>query len=223
MPLAPVHPVQSVLRFLSLPGFALAMVLALVATPATATSSEDADLIAALRAGGLNLYFRHMATEWSQSDHIRKEGDWRSCDSARVRQLSDVGREQARIVGSAIGQLRIPVGEVLASPYCRTVESARLLQLGEVRETFEVMNLRAATFVGGRARVIATARALLSSTPATGNRVIVAHGNVARESTPVYPGEGEMVIFEPLGDNGFRLLGRVAIDDWPRLLALDTE
>ena len=206
-----------------LTGLVMFALLVIPALPSQASSVDDAGLLTVLRAGGYNLYFRHMATEWSQSDQIRAPGDWRSSDPARVRQLSDAGREQARIVGAAIRRLRIPVGEILASPYCRTVESARLLQLGEVRETLEVMNLRSANFVGGRASVIATARALLSTTPAEGNRVIVAHGNVARESTPVYPGEGEMVVFEPLGNSRFRLLGRIAVGDWPRLMALDTE
>ena len=154
-----------------------------------------------------------MATEWSQSDHIRKQDDWRSCDPARVRQLSETGREQARTAGKSIRQLRIPVSEVLASPYCRTVESARLMDLGEVRETVEVMNLRSADFVGGRSQVVATARALLSRAPVQGNRVIVAHGNVAREATPAYPGEGEALVFEPRGDSGFKLIGRITVSD----------
>jgi hypothetical protein len=43
--------------------------------------------------------------------------------------------------------------------------------------------------------------------------VIVAHGNVAREATPVYPGEGEALVFEPDGAGGFVLRGRIAVDD----------
>ena len=33
-------------------------------------------LVQELRAGGYNVYFRHAATDWSQSDHIREAGDW---------------------------------------------------------------------------------------------------------------------------------------------------
>lgn len=204
-------------RFLALLSFVL-LSFGVATTPAA-----ERELLQELRAGGYNLYFRHMATEWSQSDHIREAGDWRSCDPGRVRQLSGAGRDQAVTVGEAMRQLRIPVGEVLASPYCRTVESARLMGLGEVRETIAVMNLRSADFVGGRASVIASTRALLANVPASGNRVIVAHGNVAREATPAYPGEGEALVFEPQGEHGFRLVGRIAIEDWARLQALDAQ
>jgi len=79
----------------------------------------------------------------------------------------------------------------------------------------------AADYFGGRAAIVATARALLATPPALGtNRVIVAHGNVAQASTPVYPAEGEGVIFRPDGKGGFYLVGRISPADWPRLVKL---
>jgi broad specificity phosphatase PhoE len=195
--------------------------LLLTLPPARAQAFTDTELIAALREGGYNLYFRHVATDWSQNDDLRKAGDWGSCDPARMRQLSAAGRSQASAIGAAMRRLQIPVSEVLASPYCRTVETARLMQLGDVVESLEVMNLRAANYVGGRDRVVATARALLASKPPQGgNRVIVAHGNVAREATPFYPGEGEALVFQPDGAGGFDLRGRIRPGDWARLTGL---
>ena len=114
--------------------------------------------------------------------------------------------------------LNIPVSEVLASPYCRTMETARQLGLGDVQPSDDVINLRVAEYFGGREAVIATARELLSRRPAAGsNRVIVAHGNVAREATLVYPGEGEMVIFKPDGKGQFTFVGRITPDRWAGL------
>lgn len=197
------------------------LLLSLSALAAAAAPAADLALLQALRGGGYSLYFRHVATDWSQSDRVDKAGDWRSCDATRMRQLSAAGREAARSIGVAMRALRIPVGEVLASPYCRTVETARLMQLGDVVETLQVMNLRAAEYVGGRTSVVASARALLASTPPAGNRVIVAHGNVAREATPAYPDEGEALVFQADGAGGFVLEARIGVDDWPRLLALD--
>lgn len=199
------------------------LLLSLTALAAVAAPVDHQALLQALRGGGYNLYFRHVATDWSQSDRVDKAGDWRSCDATRMRQLSSAGREDARSLGVAMRALHIPVGEVLASPYCRTVETARLMQLGDVVETIQVMNLRTAEFVGGRASVVASARALLASTPAVGNRLIVAHGNVAREATPAYPDEGEALVFQADGSGGFLLKGRIGVNDWPRLLALDAE
>ena len=181
----------------------------------------DGDLLAALKQGGHSLYFRHVATDWSQYDQVKEVDDWRSCDGSRMRQLSEAGRNDARLIGSALRELQVPIAEVLASPYCRTVETAKLMRLGEVRETLQVMNLRAAGYVGGRSKIIADAQALFATAPASGNRVIVAHGNVAREATPAYPDEGEMLVLTADGEGGFILHGRIAIDDWPRLLQLD--
>lgn len=194
----------------------------LLAGPAPATQEllDDAALLAALRAGGHNLYFRHVGTDWSQHDQVQQAGDWRSCDATRMRQLSQQGRDDARTIGSAMRRLGVPVGEVLASPYCRTVETARLMELGEVMQTIQVMNLRAADYVGGRASVVASAQALLASPPPAGNRVIVAHGNVARAATPAYPAEGEALVFAPDGEGGFMLRGRITVSDWSRLLSV---
>ena len=201
------------LRPLTLLAFLL---LSLNALAAGAAPADDQALLQALRGGGYNLYFRHVATDWSQSDRVDKAEDWRSCDATRMRQLSAAGRQAASSIGAAMRALQIPVSEVLASPYCRTVETARLMQLGDVVETIQVMNLRVAEYVGGRASVVASA-------PATGNRVIVAHGNVAREATPAYPDEGEALVFQADGAGGFLLRARIGVNDWPRLLALDAQ
>lgn len=191
------------------------------AVAATPTPSTDLALVEALRNGGYNLYFRHVATDWSQSDDLRQADDWLNCDPSKMRQLSAAGRADAIAIGSAMRQLDIPVSEVQASPYCRTVETARLMNLGAVKPSIAVMNMRAAEYVGGRAAIVASARALLASPPDPGtNRVIVAHGNVAQASTPAYPGEGEGLVFQPDGSGEFYLVGRISPADWSRLLEL---
>ena len=190
----------------------------IAATPVILT---DAALIEALRAGGYNLYFRHVATDWSQSDNVGKAGDWLNCDPSLMRQLSAAGRADAVAIGKAMRSLKIPVGAVLASPYCRTMETARLMEVGPVEASTAVMNLRASDYFGGRAAIIDSARWLLSTSPQAGvNRVIIAHGNVAREATPVYPSEGEGLVFKPEGDGRFTLIGRVKPSDWARIMKI---
>lgn len=179
---------------------------------------ESEALIEALRGGGYTLYFRHEATDWSQTDYVNQAEDWLSCDGDSMRQLSDTGRERAAATGKAIRSLGIPVGRVLASPYCRTVETAQLMNLGKVTTTIEVMNLRVAEYFGGRDAIVATAQALLAKLPTKNtNTVIVAHGNVAREATPVYPDEGEGVVFQADGQGGFRYVGSILPAQWAQL------
>lgn len=201
----------------------LALVLLLaVCQPAPAAEALAGEaLVDALRAGGYNIYFRHAQTDWSQSDRIEEEGDWQSCDPEQARQLSEAGRRTARAIGEAIRALEIPVGRVLASPYCRAVDTVRLMDLGPVETTTDVMNMRAAGYVGGREAVVQRTRALLGTPPPAGaNVIIAAHGNVARAATPVYPGEAEGIVFRPEGDGEFAVVGRLTPDAW-RALAKD--
>ena len=186
------------------------------------TESEltDEALVQALRVGGYNIYFRHAETDWSQTDHIDHAGDWTSCDPSRMRQLSDEGRRTSKAVGDAIRSLGIPVVSVLASPYCRAVETASLMNLGELETTTDILNLRSSSYLGGREVVLRRARARLAEVPPTGtNIVLVAHGNVAREATPVYPDEGEGVVFRPVGDGSFVLIARLTPERWEGLAA----
>ena len=191
---------------------------------AAAGEMADAELVSLLRNGGYTLYFRHTATDWSHSDHLTQKGDWVSCDKQKMRQLSERGRADAQSIGLAMRQLDIPVGRVLASPYCRTVETGKLLDVGEVVPTTDVMNLRAAEYVGGRMSIVENTRRLLATPPAPGtNTVITAHGNVAREATPVYPGEGEGVVFQADLKGGFRVIARIPPKRWNRMVATKSQ
>lgn len=180
-------------------------------------------LIEALRQGGHNIYFRHEATDWTQDDFVTQPEDWLSCDGSKIRQLSDQGRTNARQTGAAMRKLKIPVSRVLASPYCRTMETARLMGLGEVEASTAVINMRVERFFGGQSAIVATAQALLATPPDQGtNTVIVAHGNVARMATPIYPDEGEGIVFQPDDREGFIFIGRLTSADW-QILAKSVE
>ncbi len=195
-------------------GLALWLVLPGLGHAADSTLCGTA-LVDALRSGGFNLYFRHAATEWSQSDDVRERDDWISCDSSRMRQLSEEGRQTSQRVGAAMRALEIPVGAVHASPYCRTVETATLMDIGRVETTTDVMNLRAAAFFDGRNAIVARAGDRLGMPPDSGeNAVFVAHGNVAQAATGVYPEEGEMLVFRPKGQGEFAFVGRLAPPQW---------
>lgn len=190
----------------------------LLALPLAAPAQQN--LVDLLREGGYNIYFRHEATDWNQDDLVTRAGDWESCDGREIRQLSEAGRQRAAQTGRAMRALNIPVNEVLASPYCRTMDTARQFGLGEVKASTAVINLRVADYFGGRGAVVKTAQKLLATPPAPGgNRVIVAHGNVAQAATPVYPGEGEAVVFKPDGQGGFSAAGTIPPKAWKHLVA----
>ena len=201
-------------------GLVLAACMLLAARPVAAAEPQGAALVAALRAGGHVLYFRHAATDWTQTDQVRQAGDWQSCDGDRMRQLSDTGRMTAQLIGLALRTLAIPVGEGLSSEYCRTAETARLMGLGDVRTTTEIMNLRSQDFVGGHDAAVKNARTLLARPPAPAtNRVMVGHGNLMRAATGQYTDEAGAVVVrpDPGSDLGFVFVALVVPQEWLRL------
>jgi len=189
-----------------------------VAVAQTATGLEGAALVEALRKGGYNIYFRHAATDWSRNDQVSKEGDWTSCDPSKMRQLSEAGRQTATAVGESMRSLQIPIGQVFASPYCRTVETARKMNLGPVETTTDIMNLRVAEYFGGASAIAESARRRLAVIPQAGtNTVLVAHGNVLVTATDVYPQEAEAIVFRPADNGTSNYIARIPPQEWVRL------
>jgi len=189
-----------------------------VAAAQTTPGLEGLALVESLRKGGYNIYFRHAATDWSQNDQVFKAGDWISCDPGKMRQLSAIGRKTAGSVGEAIRALQIPIGQVLASPYCRTVETARNMKLGPVERTTDIMNMRVAEYFGGTSAIAARTNGRLAMLPqAKTNTVLVAHGNVLVTATDVYPQEAEAIVFRPEGDGTWTFVARISPQEWSRL------
>ena len=193
----------------------LALGLAL-ARPAAAQTTDappalsDAELLAQLRAGGLVVYFRHTATDFSRNDRATRDYD----DCAHQRVLSAKGRADARAIGEQWKRLRLPVGRVLASPYCRTRDVAQRM-FGRYERSPEV---RGGPADAGAERY-AGLRHLLS-TPVTGraNLIISSHGNPYHAvAGPPYLTEGEAAVVRPLGDGRWQVLARLQGTDWARL------
>ena len=112
-------------------------------------------------------------------------------DCATQRNLTDAGRAEARAIGAAIRALRIPVGDVLASPYCRTMETGTLDLRPRHGDAGGARRAGAAD-AGDR---YADLRALLSTPVAARARnvAIASHGNPFRAvAGPPYLAEGEM-------------------------------
>ena len=187
---------------------AFAATAADIASPGQTLAGKE--LLSALRQGGYVLYFRHTATDFSQNDEQMTGYE----DCARQRNLTDAGRAEARAIGAAIRSLSIPVGDVLASPFCRTRETAQLI-FGRATISTAVRG-GPASAEGGRYDEL---KALLARRVAGNvNLAIASHGNpfVAVAGGP-YLAEGEAAVIEPLANSGFRVVARVRKDEWSAL------
>jgi Histidine phosphatase superfamily (branch 1) len=182
-----------------------------VAAEPSSESLAGTALLQALKSGGLILYFRHTSTDFGQNDDAMSGYE----DCARQRNLTDRGRDEARRIGDAIKRLGIPIGDVLASPFCRTRETAQLI-FGRATVAPAVR--------GGPARPdsddrYAELRKLLSTPPRAGtNLAIASHGNPFHAvADPAYLSEGEVAVIRPLGAQGFRIVARIPRDGWDAL------
>lgn len=166
------------------------------------------ELVRLIRTGGLVIYFRHTATDFSRRDDAMTSFD--DCDNQRL--LSAQGRADATLLGERIRALRLPVGEVLASPMCRTMEHARLT-FGRATPTPELRERQDGDYPGLK-------RLLGLAVAAKANRWIVSHGIPFRAATGLAPlAEGEAAVFRP--DAGaWQALGRITIDEWRGLRAM---
>jgi len=194
------------------------------AAPAVIAQTQDANapppaqlegraLVNALRGGGYILYFRHTSTDFGQNDEHMTGYE----DCTTQRNLTDPGRDEARAIGAALRDFGIPVGDVLASPFCRTMETAQLM-FGRAKATPSVRGGPAQPDSADR---YAELRKLLGAPVARGaNLVIVSHGNPFRAVVGgAYLAEGEAAIIKPEGGSGFSVVAHVRKDEWKTFAA----
>ncbi len=180
---------------------------------ATEPELQGRGLVEALRRGGYVLYLRHTSTDFSKNDAAMTS----YADCASQRNLTDRGRDEARAIARALRELRIPISDVLASPYCRTMETGRLA-FGKASPSVAVRGGPAQPDSADR---YAALRRLLS-TPVMGhtNLAIASHGNPFRAvAPPPYLSEGEMAVIRPLGHGEFRIVARIPLTEWSALVA----
>lgn len=134
--------------------------------------------------------------------------DFRLGDCSTQRNLSDEGRAQARRIGENIRRNGIERAAVYSSQWCRCLDTARALDLGEAREQ-PLLN----SFFGkpgqsdARSReTLAWIRTLRRAAPT----VLVTHQVNITALTGVFPASGEIIFVSP-GQNMMAVRGRMTL------------
>ena len=190
---------------------AVAAIVAALVLPAG--QAADSGLGTQLKRGGVVLVIRHAHTDQSKQDE--NPVDLKNCRTQR--NLSAAGRTDARRIGQGARRLQLEIDAVLSSPFCRTLETARLA-FGRVAVSSALLNTVIADHNAAWRRQIASARRLLGTKPAPGRvTVLVTHGSVVGDATGQTLEEGETLVFRPLGNSQFRLIGRILPRGWASL------
>lgn len=168
-----------------------------------ATAAED-PLWPLLQRGGQVVLVRHALTDPGVGDPEGMSLE----DCGTQRNLSEQGRREAARLGEALRSRGIPVAGVLSSPWCRCLETARLVLARPVQVEPALGNLF------GRAErrdpQVAALRRIVQRVPSGGNLFLFTHGSTTLALTGVSPGTGEMVVLTPQ-PGGFRVAGRLSV------------
>jgi phosphohistidine phosphatase SixA len=188
--------------------------LAAAGLAGSATSADPA-LARELQRGGLVLAIRHAATDFSKPD----QDPIVLSDCRTQRNLSAQGRADARTIGRGARRLGLRIGRVLASPFCRAKETARLA-FGRFQVSRALLNTVSAVHDARWRAQIKSARRIFGTRPAPGQlTVLVTHGSVVGDVTGETLEEGEALVFRPRGSSRFSLVGRILPREWRTLRA----
>jgi virginiamycin B lyase len=191
------------------------LVVVAAAAGGSVGGNADPDLGRTISRGGVVLVIRHAATDHSNPD--QEPVDLADCRTQR--NLSAQGRSEARAIGAGVRRLKARVGKVLASPYCRTRDTARLA-FSRFTVSRALLNTINAEHDAAWRRQIRSARALLGRAPARGTiDVLNTHGSVITDTTGQVVEEGETLVVRPRGASRFTVVGRVLASEWRSLRA----
>lgn len=170
--------------------------------------AQEADLWLQLQKGGYVILMRHGAVD-NFSRSTSPDADFEGCEGQY--NLTELGRAQALLVGDFLRKRKTAIGGVLASPFCRTRDTARIA-FGAYRAWEELEPLPEQEGPE-RARRIQAITKLIAGHVGHDNLILVTHqpniDAVALEM--VEP--ATMLVLKPDGRGGFALVRKIPVGD----------
>ena len=179
--------------------------LGFCSTAEVAGADDAAAAWKALRAGGHVALMRHADAPGGFGD----PPGFRLDDCATQRNLSEKGRADAAKIGARLQREGIAFEKILSSPWCRCIDTAKLMNLGtvETEATFgNVVVLR-----DQRDALTAGARALIAKWSGATNLLVVTPGANIAALTTISPASGEIVVVRG-GSGSVESVGRLLLD-----------
>ena len=154
----------------------------------------------ALETRGTVIFFRHaLAPGFGDPTNFKVD------DCLTQRNLDIRGREQAKRIGGAFKVLDFATDTVHSSPWCRCLETARLMDIGPV-ESFDGLS----SFFEGHVDRQATLKLLSDKLLTISNRneapaIMITHQVVIRAITRLVTSSGEAILYYPKRDISSRI------------------
>jgi len=176
--------------------------LALPAGVGGRSAFAQSDSWAALRRPGSFALIRHALAPGTNDP-----SGFRLDDCATQRNLSAEGRAQAVRIGDLFRANGVAAADVHSSQWCRCLETASLMRLGETRQQ-PLLN----SFFQDRAREprqIESLRRWIGQLDLSTPTVFVTHQVVVTALSEIFPGSGEIVVMQRLSDGRLVVQGRL--------------
>lgn len=178
------------------------LAVALLLAPAVVAADDVKDAWAALAKGGHVALIRHGN---APPGYGGDPPGFKLDDCSTQRNLDDVGRAQARALGEQFRTHGVTVGRALSSPWCRCLETARLMAVGEVESSWALVpDPKAAAPTR-----LDQLKKLVGDWKGPGTLVLVTHALTVQPLTGFLPGQAEAVVLKPTAGGGFDFVGRI--------------
>ena len=165
---------------------------------------KGAALVKALRAGGFILFMRH-AFAGSPKPPCPNEA-----------MLTPEGEDQARQVGAALRELKVPIAIIKASETCRAADTARLLNLGVVTGSAD---LNPAVMRRPVSDYMEQFKYLLERPPEHSNILLVSHvQGSAKLEQRILIDYAEIVVYRPGAGDLPEAVARIPLGTWAGLI-----
>lgn len=181
----------------------LLLACTIILSPVSGMSSEDEDrLWKALRTENSFVLMRHALAPGTGDPQ-----DFDVEDCSTQRNLSDTGRRQAAAIGDLFREHGIEKARVFSSQWCRCLETATLLKLGNV-EKLPLLNSFFRHYERGEFQT-KNSREWISRQNLEQPLVLVTHQVNITALTDVYPSSGELIIVKRRGSGELSVLGSI--------------
>lgn len=169
--------------------------------PSIGFTDTDEKIWQKLKTGGLVVLMRHTSTQKKDNPLLRDP----SC--LKERKLSEKGKNQAARIGAMFNTKGISINKVLASPYCRTTDTANIA-FGRSQSTEFLAVLEALPQKRAEENT-EKLKQKIGSYSGAGNLILVTHApninTVSFESVDM----GAFLVLQPTGEHEFEEIGMI--------------
>ena len=166
---------------------------------ASIKANSNEIIVEEIKNGGKLIFIRHAYAPGS-GDPV----NFKIKDCSTQRNLNEIGKNQAKIIGLSFVKNDIPIDEVISSEWCRCKETAFIAFKNYATKNF-LNSFYEPKFYKNKKKQIKDLKKYINNWHSEKNLVLITHYVVISEILGVYPSSGEIVI----ADKHYKVIGNL--------------